>query len=194
MASTKRGGIETASFLLGTSDGLRTSAVWMKAFGTRRDAPATIVLDDAGRGQAGSVAVERLNRGEQVLAVDLAFQGEAWSARETRRLLQNLNGLGERPLGLQAAELSAVARWLQARGASARPRIEAKGMRSQLVALVAAALEPGLYSEVVVRDGIPSLGRLLDQPVEFMDAPELFCLDLYRDFDVASLAALAGLR
>jgi dienelactone hydrolase len=192
MASTKHGGIETASYLLGTSDGLRTSAVWMSGIATRGDAPATIVLDDAGRAQAGTVAAERLNRGEQVLAVDLAFQGEAWSVRETRRLLQNLNGLGERPLGLQAAELAAVARWLQGRGAS-RPRIEAKGMRSQLVALVAAALEPSLYSEVVVRDGIPSLGRLLEQPVEFMDAPELFCLDLYKDFDVASLAALAAL-
>jgi dienelactone hydrolase len=192
MASTKRREIETASFLLGTSDGLRTSAVWMKAIATRRDAPATIVLDDGGRGAAGSVAAERLNRGEQVLAVDLAFQGEAWSARETRRLLQNLNGLGERPLGLQAAELAAVARWLQARGAPPRPRIEAKGMRSQLVALVAVALEPSLYSELVVRDGIPSLGQLLEQPVEFMDAPELFCLDLYKDFDVATLAALAA--
>ena len=192
MASTKHGGIETASYLLGTSDGLRTSAVWIKAVETRGDARATIVLDDAGRAQAGNVAAERLNRGEQVLAVDLAFQGEAWSARETRRLLQNLNGLGERPLGQQAAELAAVARWLQARGAAARLRIETKGMRSQLVALVAAALEPSLYSEIVVRDGIPSLGRLLDQPVEFMDAPELFCLDLYKDFDVASLVALAA--
>ena len=25
-----------------------------------------------------------------------------------------------------------------------------------------------------------------------MDAPELFCLDLYKDFDVATLAALAA--
>ncbi len=192
VASTKHGGVETASYLLGMSDGLRASAVWMQGVSSRADAPATILLDDAGRGQSGSAAAERLNRGEQVLVVDLAFQGEAWSARETRRLLQNVNGLGERPLGLQAAELAAVARWLAARPAPGRPRLEAKGMRSQLVALVAAALEPSLFSEVVVRDGIASLGRLLEQPVEFMDAPELFCLDLYKDFDVPSLAALAA--
>jgi hypothetical protein len=192
VASTKHGGVETASYLLGLSDGLRASAVWMKGVSSRADAPATILLDDGGRGQSASAAAERLNRGEQVLAVDLAFLGEAWSARETRRLLQNLNGLGLRPLGLQAAELAAVARWLAARTAPGSPRLEAKGMRSQLVALVAAALEPSRFSEIVVRDGIASLERVLEQPVEFMDAPELFCLDLYRDFDVPSLAALAA--
>ena len=36
-----------------------------------------------------------------------------------------------------------------------------------------------------------SLGHLLDTPVAFRAAPELFCLDLYRDFDIDRLAALA---
>ena len=194
VASTKHGGVETASYLLGMSDGLRASAVWMKGVSSRADAPATILLDDAGRGQTAVAAAERLNRGEQVLVLELAFVGEVWASHETRRLLQNLSGLGERPLGLQAAELGAAVRWLAARaGAPAsRPRLEARGKRSQLVALVAAALEPSLFSEVAVRDGLASLGPLLDQPVEWMDAPELFCLDLYKEFDVASLASLAA--
>jgi hypothetical protein len=174
------------------SDGLSAGAVWLQPVPARQDAPATIVLDDGGRGQAGAEVAERLNRGEQVLALDLAFAGDAWSEREIRRLLQNLNGLGERPLGIEAAELVATARWLAARSASARPRIEAKGIRSELVALVAAALEPRLFGEVVVRDGMKSLGHLLDKPVEFLDAPEAFCLDLYKEFDVGELAALAA--
>jgi hypothetical protein len=162
------------------------------ALSARDEAAATIVLDDRGRGQAGPEVAERLNRGEQVLALDVAFAGDAWSERETRRLLQNLNGLGERPLGIEAAQLVATARWLAARSASARSRIEAKGIRSQLVALVAAALEPQLFAEVVVRDGMVSLGHLLDKPVEFQDAPEPFCLDLYKEFDVERLAGLAS--
>ena len=150
------------------------------------------MLDDAGRGQTGNEAAERLNRGEQVLALDLAFLGEAWGERETRRLLQNLNGLGERPIGLEAAELVAAVRWLSARAGSSSTRLETRGIRSQLVALVAAALEPSAFSEIVVRDGMKSLGYALEKPVEYLDAPELFCLDLYQDFDVESLAALAA--
>ena len=60
------------------------------------------------------------------------------------------------------------------------------------MALVAAALEPNAFSEIVVRDGMKSLGHVLDKPVEYLDAPDLFCLDLYKDFDVDSLTALAS--
>ena len=192
MASTKRAGVETASYLIQMSDGLGVSAVWMKGLTSRADAPATILLHDGGRAQSTAAAVERLNRGEQVLAVDLAFLGESWSERETRRLLQNITGLGERPVGLQAAELVAVARWLAARSGPAPLRLETTGIRSQLAALVAAALEPRLFTEIAVRDGMTSLGHALEKPVEYMDAPELFCLDLYKEFDVSSLAALAA--
>jgi hypothetical protein len=55
---------------------------------------------------------------------------------------------------------------------------------------MAAALEPSAFSQVVVRGGIRSMGELLDKPVEYLDAPDLFCLDLYREFDVPQLAAL----
>jgi hypothetical protein len=127
-----------------------------------------------------------------VLALDVALMGEAWSERETRRLQQNLNGLGERPIGIEAAELLAVARWLAARSASTKPRLETKGIRSQLIALVAAALEPSAFSEIVVRDGMQSLGQVLEKPVEYIDAPDLFCLDLYKEFDIETLAALAA--
>jgi len=192
MASTKRAGVETASYLIQMSDGLGVSAVWMKGMTSRAAAPATILLHDGGRAQSTAAAVERVNRGEQVLAVDLAFLGESWSERETRRLLQDITGLGERPVGLQAAELVAVARWLAARSGPASLRLETTGIRCQLVALVAAALEPRLFTEIAVRDGTTSLGHALEKPVEYMDAPELFCLDLYKEFDVSSLAALAA--
>jgi hypothetical protein len=36
-----------------------------------------------------------------------------------------------------------------------------------------------------------SLTYLIDKPVPFRSAPELFCLDLYKDFDIDSLSALA---
>ncbi len=60
-------------------------------------------------------------------------------------------------------------------------------MRSQTVALIAAART---YNDVVVRAGIASFAYLLKKPVEFVEAPELFCLDLYRYFDLDRIAVL----
>jgi hypothetical protein len=37
-----------------------------------------------------------------------------------------------------------------------------------------------------------SLAYLLDKPVPLRAAPDLFCLDLYKDFDIDSLSALAS--
>jgi hypothetical protein len=62
-----------------------------------------------------------------------------------------------------------------------------------VAALVAAALEPEAFSALAVHDGIPSLQHVLDAPVMHTDAPELFCLDLYRRFDLDSLEALAAI-
>jgi hypothetical protein len=73
-----------------------------------------------------------------------------------------------------------------------RVRIEASGMRTQVIALTAAALAPGVFLEVQVSNGIRSLRHLLDSPVEQRAAPELFCLDLYKRFDIDSLTKLAS--
>ena len=37
-----------------------------------------------------------------------------------------------------------------------------------------------------------SLNYLLDTPVPYRSAPDLFCLDLYKYFDIDRLAALAS--
>jgi hypothetical protein len=70
--------------------------------------------------------------------------------------------------------------------------VELTGIRTQMAALIAAAIEPGLFSSVTVHQGMKSLGYLLQHPVGFDDAPDLFCLDLYKHFDVDRLIAVAG--
>jgi hypothetical protein len=37
-----------------------------------------------------------------------------------------------------------------------------------------------------------SLSYALDRPVRFEQAPELFCLDLYKDFDIDRLEAMTA--
>ncbi len=71
-------------------------------------------------------------------------------------------------------------------------RVEASGMRTQVIALTAVALGPGVFSEVLVSNGVQSLRHLLDAPVEQRAAPELFCLDLYKRFDIDALAKLGS--
>ena len=94
--------------------------------------------------------------------------------------------LGERPLGLQAAQLIALAQWM-----GGHVRVEATGVRNTTVALAAAALAPNLFAEVVTSQALSSFQDVLDKPVEYRHAPELFCLDLYRYFDIPDLRALA---
>ena len=103
-----------------------------------------------------------------------------------------LDVVGDRTIGIEAAQLIGVARWAEKHSGAAKVRLETGGMRTQAIALIAAALEPGLFSEISVRNGLHSLSYVFNLPVEFEQAPELFCLDLYKEFDIDSLVALAA--
>jgi hypothetical protein len=94
-------------------------------------------------------------------------------------------------LGLEAAQLLAVTGWICGQSGNSSVRVESRGIRNQVAVLVASALQPELFSEVVIREGMSSLAYLLEKPVEFDQAPELFCFDLYKQFDLDRLAALA---
>lgn len=70
--------------------------------------------------------------------------------------------------------------------------MEVTGIRTQIASLVSAALEPDLFSQINVHQGMKSLSYLLQKPVMYNDAPDIFCLDLYKDFDIDRLIAIAG--
>ncbi len=184
--------METKSYLFEMNNGLSANGVWLKAIESPETAPATIVLNDQGKKAAGVEVSDRVNRGEQVLALDLLFTGDAWKDTGPAGYEQILHGLGDRPLGLEAAQLVEIAQWMRSRSRSGKVRLESTGIRNQVTALVAAALQPDLFSEVVAHEGMPSLGFLLDAPVTFQEAPELFCLDLFKEFDLDRLAFVAG--
>ncbi len=190
VTNTHAKGLETRSYRLRFDNGLSSTALWLRALQAGEPAPATLVLHDKGRRAAGAMVSDRVNRGEQVLALDLLFTGDAAPRRPPASgFTQMLAAVGERPLGMEAAQLIAAARWLKQTGA-ATVRLESSGIRSQVVSLVAAALEPGLFAEVVVQDGMKSLRHLLDAPIKYEEAPDLFCLDLYKQFDLDGLQAM----
>ncbi len=188
IANTKGKGLETRSYRFDFRNGLSATAVWLHAISAPEKSPATILLHDSGKKASDVAASERVNRGEQVLAADLLFTGDAAGPKgETSDYAQMLAAAGDRPVGMEAAQLIAIAHWI-----GGHPRLEVTGIRSQMAAQIAAALEPELFSELVVAGGMKSLRHVYDAPVEYEAAPDLFCLDLYKQFDVDSLAALAA--
>jgi dienelactone hydrolase len=193
IAATHHQGLETLSYRFDFSNGLGATGVWLKAVAAQPDAPATIVLDDRGRKAAGEVVSDRVNRGEQVLALDLLFNGATIPQEPDPADWEMLTAsAGDRPLGIEVAQLLATTDWLRSAAGGGRVRLETDGKRNQVIALVAAALEPDAYSEIVSSDAIRSLGYLLDKPVPYRGAPELFCLDFYKFFDIPQLEAMAA--
>jgi dienelactone hydrolase len=191
--NTKNVGVQTISYRFDFSNGLSATGLWLAAISTPANAAATIVLNDKGREAAADAASDRINRGEQVLALETLFNGTTIPQEPDPADWEMLAATtGDRPLGLEVAQLLAISDWLSR--ASGRPavRLETDGLRTQVVALAAAAIEPDRFSAIDSRQAIASLGDLLQKPVPFRSAPELFCLDLYKYFDLDSLAAMTA--
>jgi hypothetical protein len=139
------------------------------------------------------MVTERVDRGEQVLALDTILNGATMPLESNGSVWpMMLVTTGSRPLGLEVGQLLATARWLQKTTGQKTIRLETEGIRSQMAGLMAAALEPELFSEVASNDVLGSLGELLDGPLVFRTAPDLFCLDLYKYFDIDRLEAVAA--
>lgn len=179
----------TLSYRFDFSNELSANGILLREEAAPEDAAATIVLDDKGYKAATNRVTQYLDRGEQVLALDLFFNGDLLPDRGSWELLTDSSGA--RPLGLEAAQLVAIARWLHS--TTGKPvQVETVGIRNQVIALTAAAIAPEDFSLVTSANGMKTLSYLIDTPVPFRSAPELFCLDLYRHFDIDTLEALAA--
>jgi dienelactone hydrolase len=192
LANSKNKGVESRSYRFEFSNGLSATGTWVKAITTSDQAPATLMIHDQGKKELSGSVSDRINRGEQVLALDLLFSGDESPESPTPAdYAFLLASTGNRPIGMEAAQLTGAASWLKELSGVRRLRLESVGLRSQLAALVGSALEPDLFSQVIIQQGMQSLNHLLNAPVKYRAAADLFCLDLYRDFDIDLLAALA---
>lgn len=208
--ATHEKGVESMGYRFEFSNGLSATGVFFRSATAPENAPATILIADAGMPSVMIDVANQVNRGRRVLVLDPLFFGE--NVPDTGGTLEQfdllLNSVGQRPLGLEAAQVAGAARWLDtnlAHGSptpgtaspNARPRVSpvqiiTTGLRSETVAMVAAALEPELFSEFDAQKSIPSFAYAFEHPLTYHEAPELMCLDLYRDFDLNTLAAMAS--
>src|SRR5205085_796142 len=153
---------------------------------------ATIVFADAGKSTLANQIQQLLQQKRRVVAIDPFYFGE--SRLETRDYLFALlaSSLGERPLGIQAGQVAAVARWLKQKYGPVS--LAAYGPRTSLIALVAAAVETEAVSEVRLARPLGSLREVIQRDLAVTEAPELFCFGLLEDFDMAQLSALVRPR
>lgn len=193
MTSSRHMAMLTLSYRFDFSNGLSASGIWLKANDAAAKAPATIVLNDHGYAEASESVSRHVNRGEEVLALDLIFTGatrpQTPDSTDWETLVASSGG---RPLGLEAAQLLAVVQWLKAKDPERSIKIETEGIRSGVIAAVAAAVDPGAIDSINSHHAMKSFAHLLDAPVAFRAAADLFCLDLNKDFDLDSIAALAA--
>ncbi len=152
-----------------------------------------LLVSEAGRASAVADAERLLAGGARVLAIDPFYFGESKIAQKDWLFAILLASVGERPLGLQAAQLAAAARWAEGRFKGA-PRIVALGPRSSLAALAAAGLEEKAVAGLELHRAYGSLKEILEQSMAVNAAPELFCFGLLEAFDVRQLVALAAPR
>ena len=184
---------QSLSYRFDLSSTISAYGMWFKEDHSPAAEPVTVVLNDDGYKAAGQQVYDNLSSGHDVLALDLLFTGAARPDASGSAAWQLLvESSGERCLGLEAAQLLSVVHWLHDEGGARDVQVQTKGIRSQVVALIAAALDPAAFSSLSTEGGMHSLSWLLDKPVPFRAAPDLFCLDLYKDFDVDSLIALAA--
>lgn len=199
--NTMHNRLESLSYRLGMSDGLSATGVCLKSKDAPQSPPLTIVLNDKGRSDEIQkhwdqipLVAHLVDRDQQVLALNLLFVGDASPGKgeASVNFAEMLEAVGNRPLGIEVAQLIAIAEWAHAQWNPPTIAVEATGLRSQLVALVAGALEPRLFSEIATHGGVSTLAYLYHEPVGFEDAPEAFCQDFYKYFDIDRLVVLAG--
>ncbi|MEX0718506.1 MAG: acetylxylan esterase [Planctomycetaceae bacterium] len=156
--------------------------------------PLTILVADEGRAKSTGRVEKLLASGRRVLAVDPFYLGESQLTGRDWLLGLLISAIGDRPLGLQASQTAAVARWARQELDAGPVEIVAVGPRASLFALVAAALEPEAIGDLTLHDSLSSLKQIVEKDITVRTVPEYFCFGLLERFDVPQLEELVKPR
>jgi hypothetical protein len=129
-----------------------------------------------------------------VIAVDPFYLGESKIAQRDFLFALLVAAVGDRPIGLQASQVAAVAGWAIARHATDSVTLIALGPRSSAMALIAGALEDKAIGSIAMCGSLGSLKQVIEQNWGVNEKPELFCFGLLESFDIKQLAALIAPR
>ncbi len=190
--------------LLRETEGHPQAAYWKLHMGDFWTVPAVelrpaaaagtvIVVADGGRTAAEGDIRRLLSEGKRVIALDPFYFGESKIETEDFLFAILVAAVGERPLGIQAGQIAATARWAkQLYGDS--PTILAIGPRTSLAALIASALEPDAVAGARVIESFRSMREVIAMDLGANQTPELFCFGLLEQFDIPQIAELSKPR
>jgi dienelactone hydrolase len=176
---------------------LRMSGQWtVPAVELWRGEPrrTAILVADSGRAGTAEQVAQLLDSGYRVIAADPFYFGESRIAQRDFLFALLVAAVGDRPIGLQASQVAALARWAAARHPDSDVTLCAIGLRSSAFALIAAALEDQAISAVELHDSLGSLKEVIERNWSVSQKPELFCFGLLESFDVRQITALIAPR
>jgi hypothetical protein len=153
-----------------------------------------LIIADGGRKGAARDVEAQLAAGRRVLAMDPLHIGEMNTGYWNWLYALLISSVGDRPLGLQAGQVMAAARWLKDDRGAGPVVLIARGARAGVCALVAAGLCQDAVSGAELNGSLDSLKEVIEKNWSFQNAPELFCFGLLEAFDCKQLAALVAPR
>lgn len=182
--------------LLKIGDSWTLPAVEIVSESATESGETVLLVADEGRASAAEEAARLVSAGKRVVAVDPLLWGESKiGARDPEYTFSLfLAAVGERPLGIQAAQLAAIARWLNADHGDKPIEIVAVGRRASAAALVAAAVEAQAIGRVELAGSLASFKQLIEENIALEKLPELFAFGLLAEFDVCQIVALSAPR
>lgn len=152
-----------------------------------------ILLADGGCASQQARIEELARTGNRVLALDPILFGHSLPAAGQK--YQNamlLATVGERPLGIQSAQVVAAARYFARVFVTESVSIESAGATTSLIARCAAAIDGGqVISAVTTKGEAESLHDFLKPGPSYGGTPEVYCFGLLEYFDIPQLIQLA---
>jgi dienelactone hydrolase len=148
--------------------------------GDPANSKVTLLLGDQGRAALAPEAARLVQKeGRRVIALDPFYFGESRIAKRDWLFALLVSSIGDRPLGIQASQVAAVARW-----AKAAVTVESFGPRTSLIAEVAAALEPKAIAAAKTHGALSSLHDVLRSDFTVDRFPEFFTFGLLEAWDL----------
>ena len=152
-----------------------------------------LLVNDGERAAWSDAIAAKVAAGRRVVVIEPFYFGECRFPSHGYLQALLLATIGERPLGIQAMQIAATARWLNAR--NPQPiTLEVQGHRACLFGLVAAAVEPQAISAIRLQGARASLKETIERNEAVTEMPEAFCFGLLEQFDMPQLGALVAPR
>ncbi len=118
IAATHEKGVQSMGYRFEFSNGLSATGVLFRSVTAPESAPTTILIADAGMPSTMVEVANDVDRGQRVLVLDPLFFGQNVPSPGpstppfTKQFALLLNSIGVRPLGIEAAQVAGVVRWL----------------------------------------------------------------------------------